>query len=151
MARDGKNGNGTTQSNGSAGSRLLTEHEVAARLNVAVVTLQGWRPQQKGPPFIRLETRLIRYREVDLETWIASHEVVRPARLIGAGHGANSDYFRKYEGQEPVDSARAEAADLAASDPPSLYQNGIVDRSEDGADGAEQAQVAAPSRSRGGL
>lgn len=78
MARDGKSGNGTAQPSDFA-ARLLSERQVAERLNIGEVTLQQWRARGKGPPFVRLG-RTIRYREADIEAWLIPQEVV-PAQL----------------------------------------------------------------------
>jgi predicted DNA-binding transcriptional regulator AlpA len=61
---------------------LLTVREVAALLKLEKTTLDQWRHYRAGPPFIRLgtsRTARIRYRRVDVETWLNSH---------GTGHGS---------------------------------------------------------------
>lgn len=45
-----------------------TETQVAQFLNVSPWTLQAWRSQGSGPPFIRCG-RSIRYRRCDLIAW----------------------------------------------------------------------------------
>ena len=50
--------------------KLLTEHEVAEKLNVKKETLRNWRVEKKGPPFIKLETGSIRYNEKYVENWV---------------------------------------------------------------------------------
>ena len=52
---------------------LLNEEQAAKVLNVAQRTLQAWRFQGKGPAFVRISSRCIRYRRPDLEAWIDSH------------------------------------------------------------------------------
>lgn len=49
---------------------LLIEQEVAPILRVSIRTLQKWRVNGKGPPFIRVSARAIRYRRNDLDGWI---------------------------------------------------------------------------------
>ncbi len=83
MERDGKSGNGVAQAD-SLASRLLSERQVAERLNVAEVTLQQWRCQGKGPPFVRLG-RMIRYRASDLEVFLISQEIVPPRSCKSRG------------------------------------------------------------------
>ena len=52
---------------------LLDEREAAARLKVALRTVQGWRTRGGGPPFLRLGRGrgAIRYRPEDLEAYLA--------------------------------------------------------------------------------
>jgi len=76
MTRDNSN------EGGARGGSLLSEREVARQLNISEVTLQMWRYQGKGPPFVRL-LRMIRYRPADLEAWLLVQEVF-PARSTGA-------------------------------------------------------------------
>ncbi len=49
---------------------FLIEQEVAPILRVSIRTLQKWRVNGKGPPFIRVSARAIRYRRSDLDGWI---------------------------------------------------------------------------------
>ena len=51
---------------------LLTERQAARMLAVTTRALQAWRYRGGGPPFIRISSRLIRYRQCDLHEWIAS-------------------------------------------------------------------------------
>ena len=48
---------------------LLTEADVAQRLNLAIGTLQSWRIDGKGPGFLKLG-RAVRYRPEDVESYI---------------------------------------------------------------------------------
>lgn len=48
---------------------LLTEHDVAKRLQVSRRTLQRWRAAQTGPAYRRIGTRMIRYAEADVSRW----------------------------------------------------------------------------------
>ena len=52
--------------------KLLTPFEAADRLGVSWRTLEGWRQRGTGPVFCRLSTRRIRYREQDVERFIAA-------------------------------------------------------------------------------
>ena len=45
---------------------LLTPEEVAKILSVSVHTLRRWRYERKGPPFIKIENRLVRYSSEEL-------------------------------------------------------------------------------------
>ncbi|HTG33300.1 MAG TPA: helix-turn-helix domain-containing protein [Thermoanaerobaculia bacterium] len=49
---------------------LLTESEAAGYLRLTPRALQAWRYQGKGPPFVRISRRAIRYRLVDLEAFV---------------------------------------------------------------------------------
>lgn len=51
---------------------LLDEKEAAACLAVAVTTLRNWRSLKgKGPPFVKVGARLVRYRRADLAAFIS--------------------------------------------------------------------------------
>lgn len=49
---------------------LLTEREVADRLNIAVKTVQNWRWKGEGPRAVKLGKRAVRYRRADVEAFI---------------------------------------------------------------------------------
>ncbi len=50
---------------------LIGEQTAAEMLGLSVKTLQKWRNQQCGPPYIKLEAA-VRYRVSDLERFVAS-------------------------------------------------------------------------------
>jgi excisionase family DNA binding protein len=52
-------------------STLLTEQEVAKRLQVSLASIRRWRLERRGPQFIKVGS-LVRYRPEDLESWLAS-------------------------------------------------------------------------------
>lgn len=108
MAGDGKDGNGVARPSGAT-SRLLSERQVAERLNISEVTLQEWRCLQKGPPFIRLGSRMVRYRESDIEAWLVEQEV-RPSRMVGPSPqgGGLGQYFERVERRTQIETSRAE-------------------------------------------
>ncbi len=54
---------------------LLTAKEAAGVLCVPEGTLAQWRSQRRGPPYIKLEGRLVRYRAEDLENYLKEHVV----------------------------------------------------------------------------
>lgn len=56
---------------------LLTPKETSELLCVPEGTLAQWRSQRRGPAFLKLEDRLVRYRRSDLEHYIAS-KIVAP-------------------------------------------------------------------------
>ena len=50
--------------------KLLNTNELAAMLGVTVNTLQIWRHQGKGPQYIKLSRRAVRYKERDVLAWM---------------------------------------------------------------------------------
>jgi predicted DNA-binding transcriptional regulator AlpA len=54
---------------------LLTPRKAAEYLGVPESTLAQWRSQRRGPPYIKLEMRLVRYRSSDLEVYLGQHFV----------------------------------------------------------------------------
>jgi predicted DNA-binding transcriptional regulator AlpA len=54
---------------------LLTPRDAAEILGVPESTLAQWRSQRRGPPYVKLESRLVRYRRSDLEVYIGQHLV----------------------------------------------------------------------------
>jgi predicted DNA-binding transcriptional regulator AlpA len=52
---------------------LLDQSAVSMRLKVAVRTLERWRTVGFGPRWVKVG-RAVRYREDDVETWLASCE-----------------------------------------------------------------------------
>ncbi len=57
------------------GKALLTPAEAAAFLGIPPSTLAQWRSQRRGPAYIKLENRLVRYRIAELEDYLARHAV----------------------------------------------------------------------------
>ena len=51
---------------------LLDEREAASYLKFNAKTLRNWRATKKGPEWVRVSTRSIRYRFSDLEAFIAA-------------------------------------------------------------------------------
>jgi len=54
---------------------LLTPKQAAGYLGLPEATLAQWRSQRRGPPYIKLELRLVRYRRADLEEWLARQTI----------------------------------------------------------------------------
>ncbi len=48
---------------------LLNERQAAKLLSVSPRALQKWRSNGRGPLFVRISARCIRYRPRDLATW----------------------------------------------------------------------------------
>lgn len=56
---------------------LLTEKQLAEIFSLSDVTLRIWRTKGKGPPHVKIGGA-VRYREKDVEAWIASRVVEVP-------------------------------------------------------------------------
>lgn len=56
-------------------AKLLTPDEVAKIIGVSYSTLERWRGERVGPPYIKLEKRKTRYNSTDLEVWLAGRTV----------------------------------------------------------------------------
>lgn len=50
--------------------RLLRETEAADFLGFSVRALQNWRIRGGGPVFVKVATRSVRYRRLDLIAWV---------------------------------------------------------------------------------
>lgn len=51
---------------------LLTAEQVAEMTGLSVDTLAQWRSQRRGIPFIKVSRSCVRYRQSDLDAWLAS-------------------------------------------------------------------------------
>lgn len=51
-------------------TQLLTTAETATYLSVSPRTLESWRTKLTGPPFVKLDSKQVRYRQSDLEKWV---------------------------------------------------------------------------------
>ena len=51
---------------------LLNDKEAAATLNVSTITLANWRSLKRGPRWVRVGARMVRYRRSDLEAFVAA-------------------------------------------------------------------------------
>lgn len=52
------------------GMSLLTPRQAAALLQLDERTLTNWRSAGTGPRFLRINGRAIRYRTLDIESWL---------------------------------------------------------------------------------
>jgi hypothetical protein len=78
------------------GDALVSEGTAAAILCVPPRTLQWWRLTGASPPFVRMSSRVIRYRRSDLDRWINARLQATPSVV------ATSDLGK---GDEPPDAA----------------------------------------------
>ncbi len=53
---------------------LLTTEQAASLLQLSPRTLRRWRSEGKGPPYVRLGSRRVRYRRQAIEAWLREHE-----------------------------------------------------------------------------
>jgi predicted DNA-binding transcriptional regulator AlpA len=60
----------------SGGDRLMTSAEAAARVGATVQTLAKWRHLGHGPAYVKASRRFVRYRQADLDAWVAAHHEV---------------------------------------------------------------------------
>jgi excisionase family DNA binding protein len=58
-----------------APSRLLSAEEVAEQTGLSVETLAQWRSQKKGMPYVKISRNCVRYRQSDLDGWLAERIV----------------------------------------------------------------------------
>ena len=56
-------------------TRLLTPGDVAGQTGLSVETLAQWRSQKRGPNFVKISRNFVRYRQSDLDGWIAERIV----------------------------------------------------------------------------
>lgn len=54
---------------------LLTDIQVADRLNLRVQTLRNWRFLNRGPAYRRLGSA-IRYSQQDIRDWLEDHKII---------------------------------------------------------------------------
>jgi excisionase family DNA binding protein len=65
-------------------TRLLTTDEVAELTGLSRETLAQWRWLKKEIPFVRLGKKCVRYRESDIDAWLAKG-------LVSVTSGENSE------------------------------------------------------------
>jgi predicted DNA-binding transcriptional regulator AlpA len=56
-------------------SRLLTAEDVAQITGLSTETLAQWRSQKKGIPYVKISRNCVRYRQSDLDGWLAERIV----------------------------------------------------------------------------
>lgn len=65
------------------GGELLRESEAARLIGFSQRALQEWRRRGRGPTYIRISPRAIRYQRSALAEWTRQH-TVRPPKTTGA-------------------------------------------------------------------
>ena len=58
------------------GTRLLRAEDVAEITSLSVETLAQWRSQRRGIPFVKISRNCVRYRQSDLDSWLAERTVL---------------------------------------------------------------------------
>jgi predicted DNA-binding transcriptional regulator AlpA len=64
---------------------LLTQREAASALRLSERSMERMRVSGLGPKFLRCSTRAIRYRQSDLDDWIASRLVRSTSEVSAEG------------------------------------------------------------------
>jgi excisionase family DNA binding protein len=75
MQKDRQTRDFQVQHASGAGKRLLSPKQAAEFLGVPEGTLAQWRSQRRGPRYIKLEGRLVRYRASDLDNYLSLHAI----------------------------------------------------------------------------
>jgi predicted DNA-binding transcriptional regulator AlpA len=63
----------------TASTRLLTAPDVAQITGLSIETLAQWRSQRRGIPFVKISRNVVRYRQSDLDAFLAER-IVRVER-----------------------------------------------------------------------
>lgn len=67
----------------SQDSLLVCEKTASTYLNLSVKTLQKFRQDGRGPRFVRISRRCVRYRTADLASWAESKLVTSTSSVLG--------------------------------------------------------------------
>ncbi len=57
-----------------AGPGLLTTRQVARMFGLSFRAVEEWRRRGRGPKFLQLTSRVVRYRREDVERWLQGRE-----------------------------------------------------------------------------
>lgn len=60
---------------------LVNEREAASILCYSVRALQNWRHRGGGPLFVKVSSRSVRYRRIDLAKWIEERIVANTSQV----------------------------------------------------------------------
>jgi predicted DNA-binding transcriptional regulator AlpA len=64
-----------TSPNTESNRRYVRTPDAAARLGCAAQTLERWRIEGGGPPFVKLSPKIVVYDLVDLDSWADARKV----------------------------------------------------------------------------
>jgi predicted site-specific integrase-resolvase len=62
-------------------AKMLNTQQAAELLGIEASTLRGWKAERRGPPFIQLSPRCVRYSEDDILSYAAERRVVPSPRV----------------------------------------------------------------------
>ena len=65
---------------GISEDRFLSESQTVKYLNLSKKSLQNWRFNRQGPPYVKLNMKTIRYQREGLDQWMKD-------RLVSNGQG----------------------------------------------------------------
>jgi len=71
-----KRGNTTKEAKMIGGAPLLDTDELSQLTGIVPATLAAWRVRGRGPSFVRLGRRYVRYRRDDVQSWLDAHVIV---------------------------------------------------------------------------
>jgi predicted DNA-binding transcriptional regulator AlpA len=63
--------------------RLLTTDQAAAIVGLSAATLEDWRWQKLGPPYIKISRSCVRYDEAALYAWLKTRTVYELPKASG--------------------------------------------------------------------
>jgi hypothetical protein len=58
------------------GGRWPRAEDVAGLTGLSIETLAQWRSQRRGFPFVKISRNCVRYRQTDLDSWLAERTVL---------------------------------------------------------------------------
>lgn len=61
-----------------ANDRLVAQREAAGFLGVSPNTLNFWRTKGRGPKYVAISNRCVRYRVSDLTAWVNARTITGP-------------------------------------------------------------------------
>ena len=82
-------------SEGQATDDFLSDSETARKFRVNKKTTARWRENGEGPPYIRVGTRRILYRQKDLDAWAAARTFVSYAAERAAHIARSNERFER--------------------------------------------------------
>ena len=70
--------------------KLVSERAAASLLDLTPSALRKWRQQKRGPAFIRLSGRCVKYRVSDLENFLAERVITPRDASAESAHEART-------------------------------------------------------------
>ena len=75
----------TTNASILAADQLLSPKQAAAEIGFSEVSLQRWRIEGKGPPYVKIGKRRVGYRVGALRQWLTNRETTSTADAADRG------------------------------------------------------------------